>query len=421
MAKRKNNGVGSICQGKDGYWRAKIQIGTNPETGKPMFKNFSGTSKAAVQKKLKEYKEDIGQHKSEAIKKVTKTKTTEFVDDAFTQWLLNIKKPVLKPESYSRLISTVNYQIIDRIGELNVSELNTNIIQEKIINAMFEEGLSLSSIKKTKSALNDFYNYWRKTEYAKTGILLPNIIDLIVLPAGHKFEAKEIVHMPDTDVQLFLNTLYRKDSLEQYVYEYRDLICLILNTGLRLGEGCGLEISDYNPDEKSLFIKRNLIETPETYVDDKTGFIAKGKRRLEIQNSLKTASGYRKLPLNNCAIGCIERLIKRAERISPKAKYLAVTTSGELIWPSNLVKTINRIFDNATLNYSGAHVLRHTYATALFSQGIDIKVVSSLLGHSNIQITGNTYVHFLESIKYSNTKESAFRPYPEFLLKKGTI
>ena len=49
----------------------------------------------------------------------------------------------------------------------------------------------------------------------------------------------------------------------------------------------------------------------------------------------------------------------------------------------------------------GVHALRHTYATRLFEKGVDIKIISELLGHSSTEITYRIYVYVIESLKAS--------------------
>ena len=44
----------------------------------------------------------------------------------------------------------------------------------------------------------------------------------------------------------------------------------------------------------------------------------------------------------------------------------------------------------------GVHALRHTFATMLLSSNIDIKTVSKLLGHSDVTVTYNTYIHVIK-------------------------
>ena len=54
------------------------------------------------------------------------------------------------------------------------------------------------------------------------------------------------------------------------------------------------------------------------------------------------------------------------------------------------------------LNYEvtlGLHSLRHTFATLMLNNGIDVKIVSELLGHSNVSVTYNIYIHTIQSQK----------------------
>ena len=80
------------------------------------------------------------------------------------------------------------------------------------------------------------------------------------------------------------------------------------------------------------------------------------------------------------------------------------TENGTLITPVN----INRMF-HGILKKSGAlkedddlcgvHTLRHTFASMLFQNGCDVKIVSELLGHSSTKITENIYIHVIQQQK----------------------
>ena len=67
----------------------------------------------------------------------------------------------------------------------------------------------------------------------------------------------------------------------------------------------------------------------------------------------------------------------------------------------NFAKTFSGLLKTLQLQRRGLHNLRHTFASQLFAQKVDIKVISELLGHSSIQITYDTYVHILEEQKQS--------------------
>ena len=67
--------------------------------------------------------------------------------------------------------------------------------------------------------------------------------------------------------------------------------------------------------------------------------------------------------------------------------------------PGDLDRSFHVVLRNAGMDDNhGIHVLRHTFASMLFSKGIDVKIVSQLLGHSTVKITYDTYVHLFEKV-----------------------
>lgn len=419
---RRDNGIGTIYYSeKRKYWFAEIQIGIKPN-GKPNRKKFSAKTQREVKAKLKKYRENLQEHKSEAVAQQV-AKENEGNDKTLTmlmiEWVQNAKKNKLKPESFQRLVGIIAQQITPRIGSYTISELNIDILQHELIDTMFEDGLSLSTIRKAKSALHDFMQYHIKREYMMTKVLQPNIIDLLEIPAKTKFQTKEIQWLSDNEVQEFLKVLHHKNKLGQYIYDSHYLIDLLLQTGLRLGELLGLKLEDYNRQNKTLTIRRNVVSKKE--VEDYYGGTFK-KEEQHIQESTKSSSGVRVIPLNEDAVNDLEQQIKQLDKWHIKSDFLAINRQGKLIWGSNLRKTIYRIYDNAGVNKKGVHTLRHTYASALFAQGIDLKIVSSLLGHGGIQITADTYVHVLNNLQYDYYKNQyKFKPYPKYLLERGVL
>lgn len=79
-------------------------------------------------------------------------------------------------------------------------------------------------------------------------------------------------------------------------------------------------------------------------------------------------------------------------------------SSWECMWKSYIKKL--------DMNFT-AHQLRHTYATMLYSSGVDVKSASELLGHSNIEITMNIYTHLM-----NETKIISISKYDQFLMQK---
>ncbi len=103
------------------------------------------------------------------------------------------------------------------------------------------------------------------------------------------------------------------------------------------------------------------------------------------------------LPLNTSAIKALEDL-KTALGYNPRG-FIIHTKSGTPIAPRTFEQTLELMCRAAGIRKVGVHALRHTYATRLFEKGVDIKVISELLGHSSTEITYKVYIHVIESMK----------------------
>ncbi len=58
--------------------------------------------------------------------------------------------------------------------------------------------------------------------------------------------------------------------------------------------------------------------------------------------------------------------------------------------------TIAYACEAAGIEHRGLHALRHSFASNLYARGVEVKVISKLLGHANVEITYNRYIHFFE-------------------------
>ena len=67
--------------------------------------------------------------------------------------------------------------------------------------------------------------------------------------------------------------------------------------------------------------------------------------------------------------------------------------------PRNMQTIFDNILRNAGIAHKGLHALRHTFASMLIRKGVDIKIVSELLGHADVAFTYNRYVHIIDEQK----------------------
>lgn len=368
---RRENGQGSIYKRGDRYI-GRLMIGIK-ENGKQEVKYFSGKSEPEVKRKIREYNNEHSNTK----------KTTVTLSEYMSNWLDLYKRPTLKPSSYDRIENTFRYQIKPELGMIQMQALSSDHIQ-KFLNGLKDDGFSYSSIKKAHDCLNACLNHATISD-----VIQKNPMMLVKMPPKSSFNSKEIRWFSVKEVNAIVEECARKHSTGAPVYIYADVFILMLNTGLRMGEAVGLEKVDWDQDQNTLHIRRN-VQTVK--LRDKDGN-AIGGMTLSC-NTTKTYSGDRILPLNKNATEALRRLCGD----HPNSKYVVCGKDGNQIPPERIERTFYRLLDNVGIKRTGVHSLRHTFASTLFGNGVDVKTVSSLLGHASIQITLNTYIHLINGI-----------------------
>ena len=378
MASRKNNGDGTVYK-YNNKWYAEIQNGKKPN-GKPNVKKFSAKSEREVKRKLKEFKQQQGKF----IKSLNSNKTT--VKDYFENWLYDYKIYQLKEQSFDRLESIVNKHIINEIGGYQFAQVTHDDIQN-LINKKQKEKYSYSTIKKIYDALNACYTYdYNQGENDRICINNP-------------------VYNITINKQKIKNEIFSNWNNGNRKYLYGEAYLLILNTGLRLGEALGLRNNiDLTP--KKIYIGQTLITTKNR---DKNGKINSDtiRNQTKVIEGAKNKSSNRWIYLNDNAIEYIKYL-----KNLPRKEYcnaLIVNKNGEQVTRQAFIRQFQTILKNAGIkddksNRRGVHTLRHTFATNLFKNGVDVKVVSKILGHSSVKITYDTYIHIIESLEIEAMK-----------------
>ena len=378
MAKRntKNpNGANSVYKTKDGRWVAQIVIGKN-ENGKLKYKRFTSDKQYIVIEKMREFEQGFTQ-----IKNANKS----YLSDFLTGYIFNVKKNVLKPSSFDREVRTGNL-INKYIGNYTFEQLSTPFIQTELINKLKDDNYSYSTIHKVYVLLNECLQYAVDTDK-----LDKNPCRLVKQPPKKMFEKKEIRWLSEDEIKLFKEQAVCKYKTGNDRYIYGLPISLIIYTGLRCGELAALKWSDIDFENKKIYIRKNIVTTYD-YEDTE-----RKTRKVNLQASTKTSEG-RTIPL-----------IKSAEDIlnSIKSKYQEVNPDGFIINNSDKMISVD-VISNAYTNIAktagienplGIHTLRHTFASLLIKKGVDIKIVSDILGHKDVSFTYNIYVHILEEQK----------------------
>lgn len=152
-------------------------------------------------------------------------------------------------------------------------------------------------------------------------------------------------------------------------------VTLALRAGLRIGEVAGLNYEDFDPTGPTIEVKR-CVESHFT----------NGHTVVKVQPP-KTLASRRVIPIDNDVADLLKRYM-------PKSGYLIPGAAGKAL-PS--VRALSNWFCEWRRHHHYTkitfHGLRHTYATMLVAAGADAKLVSQLLGHSDVAITMRLYVH----------------------------
>lgn len=289
--------------------------------------------------------------------------------DWIYNWLLE-KKHYIKESTYANYSNAVFNHIIPKLGRYKLDELSHKLIQDYLLDLSINGkingsgGLSSKTIKditiiikgSLKKAMNE-----NKIKYIGLTFNYPLDSKLEKIYVLSKSEQKKI-------------TSYCLNNLDN-----RNLGILIsLYSGLRIGELCSLQWNDIN-------LKKSIISINKTvqriYVKD----FKESKSKIIITTP-KTKNANREIPVS-------KEFIELLKKFRGNNNEYILSGSEKLIEPRTYRKYFDKVLKEIKINHTNFHSLRHTFATNCISLGVDYKTVSELLGHANVNITLNLYVH----------------------------
>ena len=364
----------------DQRWVGKYKLGTKPD-GTPDMKVVYAKSEPECHKKLKDIIDEAKKTDYVYIAKDT-------VESYMTTWLTTVKALELKPKSYDRLEQTVNHQVIPCIGSLQLQSITSDDVQ-KMISQLTAEGKAYSSIKKAYDAVNAAFKWGLYCDPPK---VKKNPAANIRLPSRKLFTQKQIPFYTADEAAKLIACATRICDNGARRYPLGSFVPLLINTGLRASEVLALKWqTDIDMDGKTLTVHNNVV-----FVKDREK--EKGYKLIE-QDTVKTDAGQdRTIPLNEAAYNALLDL----QKLTGEKTWVLTTRNNTQTKPRQLDQMFRRIAVATGLpeeKIYGVHALRHTFATLLLSNGVEIKTVSELLGHSDVTITYNTYIHVIKEQK----------------------
>ena len=363
MAKRRANGEGNIRKRKDGRWEGRYTAGRDPETGKAIYKNVLGKSQAEVKEKLKQA--------LETAKKLDFTKAGQYnVGQWLDLWLEDYAKLKVRPSTYKTYQGFIKHHVKPNIGSISLLKLTTMDLQ-KMYKKLLESGRVDRTEAKdkpkglsTKTVRNIHQMVSSALRFAMEQKLIPeNPATRCALP---KVERKEMKTLPMDQLNAFFDEAKRTGVFELY---YIDLL-----TGLRRGELLGLKWDDIDFKNGILHVRRQVMRQ-------------EGKM---VEAPLKTKNSYRSIAIPADAV---EVLKMQRDKIGTSSEYVFPSPTGGPMSSDSVLHMLQRVLKRAGLERIRFHDLRHTFATLALQNGIDVKTVSSMLGHYSAGFTLDTYAH----------------------------
>lgn len=356
---------------KNTKYRLRVQVGINEE-GNPINKNFYGkTKKEAEEKKRKFLNEmDLG-IRFESIS----------INECIQIWLSEVLKPKSKLATYERYETIFRLYIKDTIiGKKKVKEVKGIDIQ-RFYNQEFTRIQNANKIKSINKLLKYFFNYAVKEDY-----IIKNPCVGAVIPREINKQVKEIKPFTNEETEKIQNGMVG--------HNYEMLFLLAMGTGARQGELLALTKEDINLEECTININKTIK------------FLRVDGHYKPIVSDTKTTNSSRIIPFPK---NLKEKFLKHIEKEKNKYKKLGkefkkedfvfTTYMCKPIESNSLRKFLARLCLKIQIPYRNFHNFRHTFATRLFEMDVPLKTVSILLGHSDINITANTYTHVMPKQK----------------------
>ena len=354
-------------------------------TSKQIKKEVTRQSVLFEERSIAEYQKEL---ECEAEQRMREENEIAFAKEHTTfkeiaeEWLdLQLASKKYKKSTLTKLLDWKE-RTYNAIGDVLVSRLTYRMVQAFItslgkngVNKQTGKGLSVKSQKSYLTFVSDVMLYAKRC-----GIVDINPCRDIVFTQTEKKE-KAIYSLEEAkEVLSAIN--------DKAPTSYRLFFNLLAFSGMRKGEALGLEYKDIDFEKSILTINRtsNYHQGFGTYTD-----------------TPKTKSSYRSLYIQPFLLELIKQLQEEQKAVAEKcgdqwveSDRLFINWCGKPLNPNVPYKWLQDFLEAENIPFKGLHSFRHFVATQALADGVDVKSVSAMLGHSQTSTTLNFYAHAVQ-------------------------
>ena len=287
------------------------------------------------------------------------TKNIRYIANAWKEY----KQHFVKQSSMAAYLLLLNKHILPEFGEC--TELPEHEVQSFVLRKI-KGGISAKTVKDILIVLKMIVQYGAKNGW------INNYSWDIKYPANE--QKKELDVMSTDNFKQILAYLQKN-------FTFQGLgIIITMNTGMRIGEICGLQWGDIDLDTNCITVQRTVERI----------YVMEGDKKFTklVINTPKTQNSCRQIPMSKDLLALVKPLMKVVNK-----SYYALSNSDKPIEPRTYRNYYKDLLAQLGIPDLKFHGLRHSFATKCIEAGCDYKTVSVLLGHANISTTLNLYVH----------------------------
>ena len=314
----------------------------------------------------------------EACKKGYQSKAVKF-ETFCEQWFEEYAKPNYRNTTYERT-QMLRTRVYDAIGHLRMDKINPRQIQSFVsdlskpgANARNGKPLAPKTVRHYLSFISCVFTYAERM-----GVVDNNPCPKVTVPKIRNQE-KEI-YSPD-EIRRIL------ELLEDEPFHYRVFFNLAVYSGFRRGELLGLEWKDIDWENDLIKVRRTSNYTPKKGVYTDTTKTARSQRTVKFPHAIIEMLREYKEAQDRQALECGDQWVE--------SDRLFIKWNGEPMFVAQPFTWLKRFCERHGVPFHGLHCFRHTFASLLVNQGVDIVTVSGAMGHSTVSTTSNIYCHLL--------------------------
>ena len=367
----------NIYKRKDGRWEGRYIL-LYDEHGKAKYSYVYARTYNEVKRLLIDKKANSSMQDAERQSGI-------LYEDLLDEWV-QYTRINIKESTYARYLHLINTHIKPQLGKYPVSKISTQLIEAYIDNQLREGRLDGKGALSAKTVSDILAVIKSSMEYARY-----NNIHIIcnLGKLGIKQQNKNMRVLTVQEQEALVSVLTDKMDL----FKFGALFALY--TGIRIGELCALQWENVLLDSSILKVQKTLQRIQDTSKGAST------KTKIIITEP-KSQCSIRDIPIPAFLVP-----IARQFSGSPKA-FVLTGDKTRYVEPRTMQNHFRQYIDACGIERANFHALRHTFATRCMEAGFEIKSLSEILGHANVNITLNRYVHSSFDLKRSNMEKLVF-------------